>query len=321
MGARTSRVQSRCGAPRRRCRWRPSSSPRPRGIAVIGDPVRATAVKRALAAQLLLAAPPGELRIIGPLSEEDRWVERLPHRRSAEGTALALVAPGQAVPPDAEIAIIRAEPSSPLPTGCGAVLTISSLTHARLDCGGGERELRVEAISAVQAERDRGAARRAGTGPPGRCDRRGGADRARGAAVGGRGVGRPVCGRGARCRGRPRGRRRGRSRSRGRRPARRRGRGDRIRQERAPGHLGALALLDLLDERGELPAGGLQGRHRLRRSGGTAPCDRGHHRSRRRRFATGHREPARRGALAGSGAVACRRPRHPGLARRRCRDS
>ncbi len=122
------------------------------GIAVLGDPVRATAVKRALIAQLLLAAPPGELRIVGPLSEEDGWVDRLPHRRSAEGTPLALVAPGQAVPPEAEIAIIRADPTSPLPTGCGAVLTVSSLSRALLDCGGGHRELRVEAISAVQAE-------------------------------------------------------------------------------------------------------------------------------------------------------------------------
>ena len=122
------------------------------GIAVVGDPIRATAVKRGLAAQLLLAAPPGELRVVGPLSEEDAWADRLPHRRSAGGTALALVAPGQAVPSEADIAIIRADPSSPLPTGCGAVLTITSLTHARLDCGGAERELRVEAISAVQAE-------------------------------------------------------------------------------------------------------------------------------------------------------------------------
>ena len=74
------------------------------GIAIVGGPVVAAAVQRALALQLCLALPPGELRIVGPLRGENAWAERLPHRRAASGLRLALVGPGETVPPDADIA-------------------------------------------------------------------------------------------------------------------------------------------------------------------------------------------------------------------------
>ena len=43
---------------------------------------------------------------------------------------------------------MRAEPSDPPPTGCGIVITASSLGAALVDVGGEVREIDVEALSA-----------------------------------------------------------------------------------------------------------------------------------------------------------------------------
>ncbi|MCR2810118.1 MULTISPECIES: FtsK/SpoIIIE domain-containing protein [unclassified Microbacterium] len=119
------------------------------GIAIVGRPVLAGAVARALAIQLCMALPPGELRIIGPLRGEDAWAERLPHRQAGTGTALCLVGAGQAIPPGAEIAIVRAEVAPP--PACGSVLTVISPGRAHIDAEGDVREIAVEALSLCQA--------------------------------------------------------------------------------------------------------------------------------------------------------------------------
>ena len=53
--------------------------------------------------QLAMSLPPGELRIVGPLRGENAWAEQLPHRRAGSGLTLALGAPGEPSPDDADI--------------------------------------------------------------------------------------------------------------------------------------------------------------------------------------------------------------------------
>ena len=120
------------------------------GIAVVGSPLIAGAVVRALTLQLCMTLPPGELRIIGALRAENAWAERLPHRRVGTGTTLALSGPGEPVPIDADIAIVRAEAAAP--PGCAAVLTVQSPGRALIDYVGEVREIEVEAVGAAQAE-------------------------------------------------------------------------------------------------------------------------------------------------------------------------
>ncbi len=122
------------------------------GIAVTGSAVLAGAVVRALVMQLCMSLPPGELRIIGALRAENAWAEKLPHRRSAGRVSLALVAPGDSPAPGSDIVIVRAEPSDAPPTGCGIVITASSLGAALVDVGGEVREVIAEALSRGQAE-------------------------------------------------------------------------------------------------------------------------------------------------------------------------
>jgi S-DNA-T family DNA segregation ATPase FtsK/SpoIIIE len=119
------------------------------GIAVVGPPVLAAAVVRALALQLCLIHPPGDLRIAGPLRGENAWAGRLPHRAATGGTVLALPGPGEPWPDDADAVIVRAEGTPP--PGCGAVLTVGSPERAVLDYGGELREIEVEAVGAAQA--------------------------------------------------------------------------------------------------------------------------------------------------------------------------
>ena len=120
------------------------------GIAVVGSPLLAGAVVRALTLQLCMSLPPGELRLVGALRAENAWAEHLPHRRVGTGVRLALSGPGEPVPLDADIAIVRADAAAP--PGCGAVLTVQSPGRARIDYGGEVREIEVEAVGAAQAE-------------------------------------------------------------------------------------------------------------------------------------------------------------------------
>ncbi|MFB9645945.1 FtsK/SpoIIIE domain-containing protein [Microbacterium terregens] len=119
------------------------------GLAIVGRPVVAGAVARAVVIQLCMALPPGELRIVGPLRGDNAWAERLPHRSAATGTALCLVGPGEAVPVGAQIVIVRAEATPP--PACGSLLTVVSPGRALIDTGGDVREIAVEALGLGQA--------------------------------------------------------------------------------------------------------------------------------------------------------------------------
>lgn len=130
----------------------PVTVPATRGIVVVGPSVAAAAVQRALAVQLCLALPPGELAVGGALDDERRWAQRLPHRLVPAARRLAIVAPGEAVPPDAEIVIARRLPGEPLPPRCGAVLLVDAPAAARLEHAGETCEVRVEAVAREQAE-------------------------------------------------------------------------------------------------------------------------------------------------------------------------
>ncbi|KQZ82201.1 hypothetical protein ASD56_15105 [Microbacterium sp. Root166] len=126
--------------------------PASRGVAVVGPEVLGAAVQRALAVQLCLAAPPGELALVGALRGDLAWAERMPHRRRGGKIRLALVSPGEQIPADADMAIARCIPGEPLPPRCGAVLTVRSLDDARVAFGSDPVVVRVEAVAVEQAE-------------------------------------------------------------------------------------------------------------------------------------------------------------------------
>lgn len=120
------------------------------GVVVVGPPVVAAAVQRALALQLCLALPPGELTVTAP-GEGSEWIQRLPHRAVPGSRRLVVVAPGEAIPSDADIAIVRRRPGEPLPPRCAAVLTVAAPGSARLEQAGETAEVRVEALAGDQA--------------------------------------------------------------------------------------------------------------------------------------------------------------------------
>ena len=121
------------------------------GIAIVGDSPAASAVHRALALQLCLALPPGELRIVGALKGENSWAERLPHRLAASGRRLALVGPGETVPPDADILIVQQAPGAPHPPRCGVTVTVESPLRVRVDHAGDVSVVEAEGIGREQA--------------------------------------------------------------------------------------------------------------------------------------------------------------------------
>ncbi len=123
------------------------------GVAIVGGAVVASAVQRALALQLCLALPPGELRIVGPLRGESAWAERLPHRAAASGLRLALVGPGETAPTDADVLIVQQEPGAPHPPRCAVTVAIESPGRARVVHGGDVSMVEVEAVAREQAIR------------------------------------------------------------------------------------------------------------------------------------------------------------------------
>ncbi|MET0735485.1 MAG: FtsK/SpoIIIE domain-containing protein [Microbacterium sp.] len=122
-----------------------------RGIVVRGPAATAAAVHRALAVQLCLALPPGELRVVGALHPEFAWADGLPHRLSTTGLRLALVGPGEVAPVDAEVVLAFAAPDAPAPPGCGIVLAVDAPDRARLDQDGEVVPVAVEALGRDQA--------------------------------------------------------------------------------------------------------------------------------------------------------------------------
>lgn len=135
-----------------RLRDAPVAIPAAEGVAVVGEGVVADGVQRALALQLCLSMPPGELRIAGPIRGHSAWAAALPHAVATAGAALALVGPGEPVPADADIAIARCRPGDPLPPRCAAVITVAAPRSARLERLGESLPLRAEAVGAAQAE-------------------------------------------------------------------------------------------------------------------------------------------------------------------------
>lgn len=135
-----------------RLRGAPLVVPASRGIAVVGPAILAAAVQRALAVQLCLALPPGELALATSGVEEFGWAGGLPHRAAPGRRRLALVGPGEPVPADADIALARRGPGDPLPPQCGIVLTVLSADEARLETAGDVSSVRIEALAVAQAE-------------------------------------------------------------------------------------------------------------------------------------------------------------------------
>lgn len=135
-----------------RLRDAPVTIPAASGVAVVGEGVVADGVQRALALQLCLTMPPGELRIAGPIRDHSAWAEGLPHAAATAGTTLALVGPGERVPDDADVAIARCRPGHPLPPRCAAVITVETPDSAFLEYAGESAPLRVEAVGRTQAE-------------------------------------------------------------------------------------------------------------------------------------------------------------------------
>jgi S-DNA-T family DNA segregation ATPase FtsK/SpoIIIE len=121
------------------------------GIVVVGPPVLAGAVQRALILQLCLALPPGELAVAAPAGEDFGWTARLPHVSIPGRLTLSVIAPGEHVPADADVPIARALPGEPLPPRCAAVLTVGSPRSASLQSGGSTWAVSVEAVSHDQA--------------------------------------------------------------------------------------------------------------------------------------------------------------------------
>lgn len=140
----------------------PVAVPLPSTLAVIGPPVLARAVIRAVVLQLALISPPGVLRVVGPLRGEHAWAETLPHRRATGGLGLALTGPGEGTALDADIVISRARPEDQPPVA-DVVLTVRTPDDAVLDAGGEVVPVAVEAIGEAQAKRlAAGLVRRAG---------------------------------------------------------------------------------------------------------------------------------------------------------------
>lgn len=119
-------------------------------LAVAGAGAAADAAHRALVVQACLAAPPGELAVVGAAVGAEAWSAPLPHRRGGGSATLAIEARAGAPLPDA--AIVRLAPGEPLPAGCRAVLTVDDPSRARLDVDGEVVEIAVETLAAAQAE-------------------------------------------------------------------------------------------------------------------------------------------------------------------------
>jgi S-DNA-T family DNA segregation ATPase FtsK/SpoIIIE len=124
------------------------------GVVVVGPEPLASAVLRAWVLQLCAASPPDALELVGTLRGEHAWAQDLPHRRSVGrgATTLALVAPGEQVPVDADIALVRALPGEPLAPRCAAVVTLDTCLDASLDYAGERHRIALEAVSVEQAE-------------------------------------------------------------------------------------------------------------------------------------------------------------------------
>ncbi|MBO3663271.1 FtsK/SpoIIIE domain-containing protein [Microbacterium stercoris] len=125
------------------------------GVAVLGDPVVAGAVARALVLQLCLGRPASDLRLVAAPAAERGWAQALPHWEpsAAQGRRrLAFIGEGEPAPP-AEVVIATGAHGAEVPLACHAVLELGETPLAgRLITRGEICDLRVEALSLTQAE-------------------------------------------------------------------------------------------------------------------------------------------------------------------------
>lgn len=126
----------------------PITVPMDAGVAVVGPPLLADGVVRALTLQACLGAPPGAVRL---QSEGAPELQSLPHAAAVAGRLLCVPADAGALPPAADIPIVRVDPGSPTPPRCAAVLTLTGIDRAVLDHDGVSRDVRIESLSAAQA--------------------------------------------------------------------------------------------------------------------------------------------------------------------------
>jgi len=118
------------------------------GIAIVGPPVLARAVGRALVLQACLNRAPGDVRVEGV---ESSWGESLPHRRAGGGALLRVSSGGDVVGDDVDIPVALVAEGDPAPPRCAAVLTLLGAGRARLDYAGASSEVDVEPISRTHA--------------------------------------------------------------------------------------------------------------------------------------------------------------------------
>jgi S-DNA-T family DNA segregation ATPase FtsK/SpoIIIE len=133
----------------------PVAVPLADGVAVVGPGPVAEAVVRALVLQACLVRAPDELRVITAPGHERTWADELPHSRAggaARGrVTLAVCGPDAVVLPPADAVIARVRHGDPVPSQCGAVLTMTGPTRATLHHAGETLDVDVEAVAAVQA--------------------------------------------------------------------------------------------------------------------------------------------------------------------------
>ncbi|MCK6081391.1 cell division protein FtsK [Microbacterium sp. EYE_5] len=118
------------------------------GVAVVGPLPLAAAVSRALAVQVLLSRPPGEVRLD---DDAPAWADAAPHRAAPSGALLRLLERGGLVGGDADIPIVAVPDGAPPPPRCGAVLRLTGPAVGVLDVGGRRRTLSIDALSTAQA--------------------------------------------------------------------------------------------------------------------------------------------------------------------------
>ena len=134
----------------------PITVPLGTGVAVLGDPVVAASVARALILQLCLGRPAADVSLVAAPADEHGWAEALPHwapAASGERTRVALVSAGEPVPP-AELVIAVAAPGAEVPLACEAVLELEGpASPARLILRGEPSDIEAEGVSRAQAVR------------------------------------------------------------------------------------------------------------------------------------------------------------------------
>lgn len=117
------------------------------GIAIVGPQVAAEAAARALVAQLCLALPPGEARLVATPEE---WMRRTPHAVATRGLRIWVGDAGVPVPEDAEVPIVRVG-AGIAPPRCAAVLRLDAPDAGRLEIGGTTTAVRPEVLGREHA--------------------------------------------------------------------------------------------------------------------------------------------------------------------------